>query len=52
MDDHSPMVMIRNKMVRKPSCVEDIDAVTDPLKCTTYAQDIIDYLQVSNMNSL
>ncbi|XP_052211978.1 G2/mitotic-specific cyclin-B2-like [Dreissena polymorpha] len=44
MDVDSPMVMIRNKQ-KKPSCIVDIDAMCDPLNCSEYAQDIIDYLQ-------
>lgn len=47
MDVDSPMVRIRNLMTRKPPGVVDIDAVKDPLTCSEYAQDVIDYLQVS-----
>ncbi|WAR07485.1 CCNB2-like protein [Mya arenaria] len=45
MDVDSPLVMIRNKMTKKPIHVQDIDAMNDPLKSSVYAQDIIEYLQ-------
>lgn len=46
MDVDSPMVRIRSIMTRKPHGVLDIDAIKDPLTCSEYAQDVIDYLQV------
>ncbi|XP_060590458.1 G2/mitotic-specific cyclin-B2-like [Ruditapes philippinarum] len=46
MDVDSPMVKIRSVMTRKPHGVLDIDAIKDPLTCSEYAQDIIDYLQM------
>ncbi|KAL4234811.1 hypothetical protein ACF0H5_006452 [Mactra antiquata] len=41
----SPMVNV-SFFNKKPKDIEDIDAVNDPLKCSDYAQDVIDYLQV------
>ena len=46
MDVESPSVQIRNFMTRVPPGVVDIDAISDPLKCPQYAQEICDYLQV------
>lgn len=46
MDVDSPMVRIRSLMTRKPHGVLDIDAIKDPLTCSEYAQDVIDYLMV------
>ena len=51
MDVESPSVQIRNFMTRVPPGVVDIDAINDPLKCTQYAQEICDYLQVLNDDS-
>ncbi|XP_052809179.1 uncharacterized protein LOC128237629 [Mya arenaria] len=52
MDVDSPLVMIRNKMTKKPIHVQDIDAMNDPLKSSVYAQDIIEYLQAVERRSI
>ncbi|XP_045187579.2 G2/mitotic-specific cyclin-B2-like [Mercenaria mercenaria] len=51
MDVDSPMVRIRSVMTRKPHGVLDIDAIKDPLTCSEYAQDVIDYLQMVERRS-